>query len=363
MKDITTSTIKKLLVLFLVFAGLYYAKDFLIPLSIGAVLATLFLPFCKRLEEKKVPKGLAVLACLLVLLMAIGGITALLGWQVAELTNDFTLLKQKTIEKVNIIQQYIFDRFDISADKQWALLKNQRSSLTGSINFMIGSLTKIFTSFILILVYIFGLLYYRAHIKNFFIKLSAPGQRDEMEQVIYKATHVSQQYLLGLTKMIMCLWIMYGIGFTIVGVKNALFFAILCGLLEIVPFIGNITGTTITVLVAAAQGASLPMLGGIIATYGIIQFIQGWILEPLIVGPQVKINPLSIIIALVIGELVWGIPGIFIAIPLIAMFKIVCDHIEPLKPYGFLIGKIETVKGESGVIKKIKAWYKKGRPK
>lgn len=99
----TTSIIKKLLVLFLVFAGLHYAKDFLIPLSIGAVLATLFLPFCKRMEEKKVPKGLAVLTCLLVLLLAIGGITALLGWQIAELTNDFALLKQKTIEKVYVI--------------------------------------------------------------------------------------------------------------------------------------------------------------------------------------------------------------------------------------------------------------------
>lgn len=354
MTTTTSSTIKKLLILFLVFAGLHYAKDFLMPLSIGAVVATLFLPFCKWMEEKKVPKGLAVLICLLVLLLAIGGITALLGWQIAALTNDFALLKQKTIEKISIIQQYIFDRFDISSEEQWALLKNQQSSVTGSINFMIGSLAKVFASFILILVYIFGLLYYRGHIKNFFIKLSNPSQRDEMEQVLYKATHVSQQYLLGLTKMTICLWIMYSIGFTIVGVKSALFFAILCGLLEIVPFIGNITGTTITLLVAAVQGASLPMLGGIIVTYGIIQFIQGWVLEPLIVGPQVKINPLFIIIALVIGELVWGIPGIFIAIPLIAMFKIVCDHIEPLKPYGFLIGEIETVKGESGFIKKLK---------
>jgi predicted PurR-regulated permease PerM len=355
----TSSTIKKLLILFLVFAGLHYAKNFLIPLSIGAVLATLFLPFCKWMQEKKVPKGLAVLMCLLVLLLAIGGIGALLGWQIVELTNDFTLLKQKIIEKVSIIQQYIFDRFDISSEEQWALLKDQQSSISGSINIIIGSFAKIFTSFILMLVYIFGLLYYRSHIKSFFIKLFDPAQRDEMEQVVYKATHVSQQYLLGLTKMIICLWIMYGIGFTIIGVKSALFFAILCGLLEIIPFVGNITGTIITVLVAAVQGASLPLLGGIVATYGIIQFIQGWLLEPFIVGPQVKINPLFTIIALVIGELVWGIAGIFIAIPLIAMFKIVCDHIEPLKPYGFLIGEIKTEKGKSGFIKKMKNWYRK----
>ena len=76
-------------------------------------------------------------------------------------------------------------------------------------------------------------------------------------------------------------------------------------------------------------------------------------MEPLILGPQVKINPLFTIIALVLGELIWGIPGIFLAIPLMAMFKIVCHHIESLKPYGYLIGEVETVKSEPGYIKKI----------
>jgi predicted PurR-regulated permease PerM len=177
-----------------------------------------------------------------------------------------------------------------------------------------------------------------------------------MEHVIYRVAHVSQQYLLGLSKMIFCLWVMYGIGFSVIGVKNALFFAILCGLLEIVPFIGNITGTIITVFVSMVQGAGLPMLVGIAAIYAVVQFIQGWVLEPLILGPQVKINPLFTIIALVVGGLVWGLPGIFLAIPLMAMFKIVCDHIEPLKPFGFLIGEVQ--KKKPNFVRKIKKWQK-----
>lgn len=142
--------------------------------------------------------------------------------------------------------------------------------------------------------------------------------------------------------MIVCLWIMYGIGFSIIGVENALFFAILCGLLEIVPFVGNITGTTLTVLVTAMHGAEFSTLVGIVITYILVQFIQGWVLEPLILGPQVKINPLFTVLALIVGELLWGISGIILAIPLTAILKIICDHIEPLKPYGFLIGEIET---------------------
>jgi predicted PurR-regulated permease PerM len=223
---------------------------------------------------------------------------------------------------------------------------------------MAGSLAYVYVNFILVLVYIFLLLYYRDHIKHFFLKLSPSAQQGEVAQVVTRVAHVSQQYLVGLTKMIVCLWIMYGIGFSLLGVKNALFFAILCGVLEIIPFVGNITGTALTVLVSAAQGAGFPMLGGLIAVYGVIQFIQGWLLEPIIVGPQVKINPLSTIIALVIGQLVWGIPGIFLAIPITAMFKIVCDHIESLKPLGFLIGETETHQ-EQDFTKRIKSWFKK----
>ena len=359
----STSVVKKLLVLFLVFAGLHYARAFLMPLSVGLVLATLFLPFCKLMENNRVPKGLAAFMCLLALLFAITCVGTLLGWEISELTKDIALIKQKAISTGNRIQEYIFNHLGIPIEKQFQILKNEQPSITGIMQMVASSLAYIFTNFILVLVYIFLLLYYRVHIRNFIIKLVPSAHQNEMKQAIYSASHVSQQYLLGLTKMIVCLWIMYGIGFSIIGVKNFLFFAILCGLLEIIPFIGNITGTTLTVLVAAVHGASSTMLVGIVGTYGIVQLIQGWVLEPIILGPQVKISPLSTIIALVLGDLVWGIPGIFLAIPLTAMFKIVCDHIESLKPFGFLIGEVETVKGEFGFIKKIENWYKISRHK
>jgi predicted PurR-regulated permease PerM len=350
----SSSLLKNIIIVFLIIIGLYYGKDFLIPLAIGGLVATLFLPFYQWMKKKKYPKGLAALICVLILLLSVLSIGALLGWQISELTKDFAVLKQRAIDTGDRTQQYIFNHLGIPLEKQLQIIKNEQPYVADILQFVAGSLASIFTNFFLTLLYVFCLLYYGDHIRCFLVKLSSPSQRKEMELVINSATQVSQQYLVGLTKIIVCLWIMYGIGFSTLGLKNALFFAILCGLLEIVPFIGNITGSSITVLVSAVQGASLPVLGGIVVTYVLVQFIQGWILEPLIVGKQVKINPLFTIIALVIGELIWGIPGIFIAIPFIAMFKIVCDHIEPLKPYGFLIGEIETAKKELNFIKKIK---------
>ncbi len=342
MRLTSTSIIKKMLLLFLVIVGLYYAKVFLMPLTIGGILATLFLPFCHWMENKKLPKGLAVSICFITLILIISIFVFLLGWKVAELTNDISLIKQKAIESFTQTQEYIFTHLGISVNEQLEILKSEQPSYSNIMKMVAGSITHIFATLVLVLVYFLFLLYYRSHLKNFLLKLSVPSQRAEMEQIIQSATKVSQQYLLGLSKMIFCLWILYGIGFSLIGVENALFFAVLCGILEIVPFVGNITGTTLTVLVSALHGAEFSMLIGIVIIYGIVQFIQGWVLEPLILGPQVKINPLFTILSLVLGELLWGISGIILAIPFIAILKIICYHIEPLKPYGFLIGEIET---------------------
>ena len=353
MTTTNTSVIKKLLLIFLIIAGLYLAKKFLIPLFIAGVLATLFLPFSHFMEKRKIPKGLAVFICLLTLLSIISTLFYLLGWKVSELITDVTLIKEKALDTFTRTQQYIFNHLGISVEQQSQIIKGEKPSISGIAQMVLGSLSALITNFILVLAYVFFLLYYRDHIKNFLLKLTAPAQRAEMEQVISGCTTVSQQYLVGMAKMIVCLWIMYGIGFSVVGVENAIFFAVLCGLFEIVPFIGNIAGTTLTVLVTALHGGNPTTLIGIVITYGIVQFIQGWVLEPLIVGSQVKINALFTIIALVVGELIWGIPGIILAIPILAIFKILCSHIEPLKPYGFLIGEIETGKSKEGVVKNI----------
>jgi len=354
--DITTeSVIKKLLVLFLFFGGLYFAKDFLMPLTTGGVLATLFLPFCKWMEKKKVPALLAVLICLLLLVAGALAISSIVGWQISGLAENSVLIKQRALSTIADVQVYISKHAGVSIEEQRKILRQQQPVIAQMARGLATSFTGVLSSSLLVLVYMIFLLFYRRHIKQFFLKLAPQNQRTEMNTVVDSVAKVSQQYLIGLLKMIVCLWIMYGIGFSALGVKNALFFAFLCGILEIVPFIGNITGTTITVLVAAAQGASPMLLAGIVITYGIIQFIQGWVLEPLIVGSQVKINPLFTIIALILGELLWGIPGIFLAIPLIAMFKIVCDNIESMKPYGFLIGETAADTKEPPFVRKIKS--------
>lgn len=346
--------LKKLLLLFLVVLGLYYAKVFLMPLCFGGILATLFLPFCNWLQQKRIPKFIAVLICLFTIVFLIGGVITLFGWKISGLVKDVEVLKQRAIDSGVHLQTYIFNRFGLSIADQISILKKEQPSYANMMQIMAGSLSSFFANLVLVIIYFIFLLYYRNHIKQFLLKLSLEKNKLEIENIIQTTAKFTQQYLLGLFKMIICLWILYGIGFSLLGVENAIFFAILCGFLEIVPYVGNPTGTFLTVFIAALHGAELSLLSGIIIVYIIVQTFQGWVLEPVILGPQVKINPLFTILALVLGQLLWGISGIVLAIPLTAILKIVFDHIESLKPYGFLIGEIATDQKKVVLLKKLK---------
>lgn len=343
----------RLIFLFLMVALVYVAQSFLIPLTIGGIFASMLHPLCRRFELY-MPRWISVFLCLIFMLLIVAGIAMLIIWQLSGFTQDIGLISQKIQSLITYGGDYLYSHFNLTRNSQLELFKPQKPDLSSVLQSLLGSTMRLSSQIVLVFVYTLLLLYYRTHLKNFLLRLVKKEQQEQAEQIVRSASRITQQYLVGLSKMIAALWIMYSIGFTIAGVSNPVTYAVLCGFLEIVPFIGNITGTSITLLASATHDASLATLGGIALTYGIIQFIQGWFLEPLILGPQVRINPLFTIIALVIGGMLWGIAGVFLAIPLAAILKIVFDHIEPLKPYGFLIGEVETVKKSNSLLHRFK---------
>lgn len=338
---------QQLLLVVLAVVAVYYAKPLLVPICISGILATLFLPLCRWLERKKLKRGLTVFICFTLFIVGVFSVISLIGWQIGSLIKDLPALKEKIASTLADSQAFILKHFGLSLENQSELLKAEQHNFSNVFSSVVSSVSSLVADVLLVLAYTFLILYYRSHLFQFAIKLFKPSHREEATHVIQKITKISQQYLVGLSKIIVCLWILYGIGFSALGVKNALLFAMICGILEIIPFVGNITGTTLTVLIAGLNGASLSFLGGIIIIYGVIQFVQGWFLEPLILGPQVKINPLFTIVALIIGNLLWGIAGVVLAIPLAAIGKIICDHVVSLKPYGFLIGEVVNKKSTS----------------
>ncbi|MBB3969765.1 AI-2E family transporter [Mucilaginibacter phyllosphaerae] len=345
-------TLRILLLFVLVFGILYFASAVLIPLTFGMILSMLLLPVCHWLQSKGMGNGMASVLSVLALLVLIGGVITLLQYQISDLADDLSKIEERVNSIIAGAKDYVKQHFGISHREQQKIIKEQQGSgmgkAAGMITTLLGSLAGILVDAILVLVYTFLFIFYRGHFKKFILRLFKPDDRKETALVLDKAGAVTQNYLGGLGLMIVMLWIMYGIGFSIAGVNNALFFAVLCGILELVPFAGNITGTSITILMALAQSGDTRIVIGVIITYGLVQLIQTYILEPLVVGDRLNINPLFTIFIIVVGEAVWGIPGMILAVPLLGMFKIVCDHVEPLHDYAFLIGPPKEKKGEEG---------------
>jgi predicted PurR-regulated permease PerM len=342
-------SVKVLLIIFLSFVLLFYGKPFLVPFLIASLLAMLVLPLCSRLE-RKMNKGLAISISLFFILCVVGLIIYIFYWQVSDMAGKAHEIQKNISEKLNQLREFATNSLGISEKQQQEIIQEQQQSSTGKLSGMmtsfLASFGGILTDFLIIMVYIFLFLLFRNRFQNFILMLVPKNEKTNAKLIMHDVRRVSQKYLTGLALMIACLWVMYSIGFSIVGVENAIFFAILCGLLEIVPFVGNLTGVSITLLMTIAQGGSTGMLIGIIITYSFVQFTQSYLLEPLVVGREISINPVFTIIGIVGGELLWGISGMILALPLLGILKIVFDHIERLKPFGYLIGD-ERKKGDT----------------
>jgi predicted PurR-regulated permease PerM len=336
-------SISLIIFIFLIISGLYFARQFLIPIAISAMLSMLLIPLSNYLEKKGLNRIWASLICIILMISLFGGIIYLVSLQAAGISDNLREIFLRIQQMVIEVQKFLAETVGISTQIQKIWIDKQTSNGTNGAILLAGSflsyLMGIMIKSILVIVYTFLLLTSRSHLKQFILMLVPKEEVQETERMLSDAGKVSQNYLSGLGIMVIILWIMYGIGFSIIGVESAIFFAVLCGILEIVPFIGNLTGTGLTILMVISQGGSNSMVLGVFLTYMFIQFVQTYFLEPLVVGAEVNINPLFTILVLVFMEIIWGIPGMIMAIPMLGIVKIICDHVKPLKPYAFLIGK------------------------
>jgi len=330
-----------LLALTLFFAGIYFAKPILAPLAFALLFSLLLMPMCRKLESWGLHRALAITLCILTFLAVISGIIFLITWQVKDLASDLGNVEYRLKSAFEDIKDYIAEHFSISKSKQDQILKSTENPASWVASLGL-SFFSTFLDFILMLVYVFMMMFYRNHIRNFILKIIPRREKGNAEEAIATIEKVSQHYIMGMGMMIASLWIMYSIGFSILGLKNAIFFAILCGLLELAPFVGNLVGNILAATMALTQGGGLSMVVGVLIVYSLVQLIQSYILQPLVVGNEVNINPLFTIVGLVVGELLWGISGMVLILPILAIAKIICDHIEELKPYGFLLGNPPT---------------------
>jgi predicted PurR-regulated permease PerM len=347
---------------FLLFGGLHFASEFLIPLSFALLLSMLMLPIGKRLEKIGLSRGLASFVCLLLIVAIIAGIIFVFSYQLAGFAENFSLMKNTFLKKFDMLQNFVERKMHVSSDKQISILKERFSKLTESADgfaksFVLGT-TGTLSTLVLVFIYIFFFLLYRAKFKIFVYKIVPQDSHLKTRAIIEETSQLTQQYISGVSIVILILAVLNSFGLWLVGVQNPLFFGCLAAFLIIIPYLGTLIGSSFPILFTLlTQENSGPVLGAV-CVFAFTHLLESNFLTPNIVGSKIKINTLATNMALVLGSLLWGIAGMILFIPFLGILKIIFDKIEDLLAYGFLIGADEN-EGEVTSLEKLRKRFKK----
>jgi predicted PurR-regulated permease PerM len=142
------------------------------------------------------------------------------------------------------------------------------------------------------------------------------------------------RYLLTITLINIGLGTAVGLAVHFLGLRNPIMWGVFVALLNFVPYLGALTGIICMTLGAVLSFDSLGYAMVIPASYLILATLEGNFVTPLVLGRSLTLNPVVILIALAFWGWMWGISGMILAVPILATFKIFCDHIEPMAPIG-----------------------------
>ena len=317
-------------------------KGILAPLIFALLFAVLLLPLCGFLEKRlKFPRSVASLTSVVLLVLSLAGLLYLVGSQVSSLAEDWPKFKQQVLTSVDSLQHWISVKFHIRIKQQMTYVNTATSKLLETGSSVIGDVLVSFSSLLAFLVFIlidtFFLLYYRRLIIRFLVAVFREENAVLVYDIIAEIQSRIRQYILGLLLEMVIVATASGLALWILGVEYALLLGLLIGLFNLIPYIGIACALVLSTVVTFASAGTAKLVLVICTILG-IHLVDSNVLLPVIVGSKVRINALITILAVIIGGNVWGITGTFLAIPVVAILKIVFDRIEPLKPWGMLLG-------------------------
>lgn len=332
-----------LLFFFLVIVGLYYGASFLIPLTFGIFFTTLVLPIANFLETKvKLGRTLASFISTFILFLVVGGLVFLLLSQINTFINDLLGRRAEVYSFVDNFQQQIVDSTGFTLEQQNEMF-NER--LYGLIQEAQRYLSKIFSqfitilmSFLLMIIYVFLLLIYRDRFVDFLMDYMPEKKKQVAKTILNKSKTVANRYLWGRVQVMFILGIMYSITFFAYDIEYAALLLLFGVLITIIPYIGPLLSGLLPILFMLVLSENSTEIISFAVIILVIQLIESYVVEPVVIGSEVKQSPLFVIIAIVLGGAIWGFAGLILFVPLFGVMKIIFDHTPDLHPIGLLIG-------------------------
>lgn len=343
---------------------MYIGQDILVPLIFASIIAILLNPVVNFLCRKGMNKVVAILLVLTVALFIIGALMYFMGSQVSSFSESVPQFKKKISLIFNDMIDWVSQKFNVGKPKIAAWVDKTRGegmdNSSAMIGETIGTISGVLVLVFLLPVYVFMILFYKPLLLEFIARLFQRDKHKVVAEVLMETKVLIQSYLVGLLLEAALVAALNSAALLIIGIKYAVLIGIIGALLNIIPYIGGLVAISIPMLLAIATKEPIDALWVFIA-YIIVQFIDNNLFVPKIVASKVKINALVSIIVVLIGGALWGFSGMFLSIPLTAIIKVIFDRIEPLTPFGFLLGDNQPEIGKA--IFNFKNPIKKAKPK
>ena len=318
--------------------ALFTLKGILAPICFSFIIAILLNPLVNKLQRKGAHKLVAIGLSLLVALLIVGGIIFFISTQLMSFGENLPQLKLKFNEHLAELQQWIAVNFKFTIAKQQKalddLLDSGQSLLGGALGNALGTLGLIF----LVPIYVFLLLFYKTLIVNFFHEIFAEENTLKVSEVLVETKSAIQSYMVGLLIEALVVAVMNSVALMLLGVQYAILLGVIGALLNMLPYIGGIIAIALPVIIASVTKDGFTTQLGVIGAYTLIQFIDNNFLVPFLVSSRVQINAFFSIFIVLLGGALWGVAGMFLSIPFLAILKIIFDRLPDMKPWGKLLG-------------------------
>lgn len=349
---------------------LWYGKPVLAPLSAGLLLSFILLPVVRFLEGRKVPKSVSITLTIICLIFVFAAIIYLYSNQIIKIIEEFGSFQKKLINTLASTVKFINEQLDLKNPLEVPEIISEAKSMVNNRNYDILSqvgkaVIKSLGNLFIVIVFTILFLVYRRGLKKAFQSFGKTEEvRKKLGTAITESSKIGRNYVLGMILLILCLTTINTIGLLIIGIDYPLFFGFLPALLAIIPYIGSLMGASLAVLYAFFNYDSAVYPISVIGLFWFSQILESNVLNPKIVGGNLRINVLFVIIFLICGQLLWGLGGLILVVPLMAMFKVFCQQFETLKPISLMIGsEVHLAPGEKPdtLFRAVRYWLLKKR--
>jgi predicted PurR-regulated permease PerM len=330
---------------------LYIGQQIIIPIACSFILSILLSPLVSFLVKHRVNRMLAIGTALLVAMLLALGLIYFIGSQMSLFNNALPMMREKANQFQNQATQWVSMHFNVSIQKCNAWFDKTKAEILSNGNaYMAKTILTISSVLILVFlipVYVAMILYYEPLLLVFGKKIFDKAHHKKLEEVLIQTKAIIQSYLNGLLIESVIVSTMNATALLLLGIDYAILLGILGGLLNMIPFIGGIIAVALPMAVAIITKNSIYSALMVLFSYLVIQFIDNHYITPKIVASKVKINALVAVVVVLIGNALWGIPGMFLALPVTGILKVIFENIEALKPWAYLLGDTMPANGRN----------------